>query len=174
MLYYYNDLIEKLLSGQKPPVTPESVIPQLAVIDAVRDHCVELQLSRVRGEEVDEKLWGKAERKVERWPESWQDERVRIYQMHTEEGFWGSVSGSGSQPSAYMSYCDKLYNTMVVAWDGSIGRCCYVYDVMRNIIPIGELWEGGRMNCDAARQQYLGGSFVYEFPKKECSQGTDQ
>jgi hypothetical protein len=52
-------------------------------------------------------------------------DEVRIYKEHTKKGVWGKVDG---WPKPAPSWCYRLDTDLVIAWDGQVSRCCYVWD----------------------------------------------
>lgn len=52
-------------------------------------------------------------------------DKVRIYREHTLNGVWGKTEGVSP---VEQTWCKRLDTDLVIAWDGSISRCCYVWD----------------------------------------------
>jgi MoaA/NifB/PqqE/SkfB family radical SAM enzyme len=64
----------------------------------------------------------------------------RVYKQHTIDGIWGKVDGvDGIQKTR----CSKKDET-VIAWDGKIGKCCYVWDfsVSESVCSTCSQWMG--------------------------------
>ncbi len=55
---------------------------------------------------------------------------VRVYAEHTKGGVFGS---SGKKFGFKRIFCPKLQDTLVIAHDGTISRCCYIWETERNI-----------------------------------------
>jgi hypothetical protein len=59
-------------------------------------------------------------------------DEVRIYEEHTKKGRWGSIGLKVKN----QGWCSRLDTDLVVAWDGSIGRCCYVWEPIPGLSAI--------------------------------------
>jgi hypothetical protein len=62
-------------------------------------------------------------------------DEVRIYEPHTRNGKWGSI-GLGYLPKKEQAWCSRLDTDLVIAWDGSVSRCCYVWDPIPGLSAI--------------------------------------
>lgn len=60
-------------------------------------------------------------------------DEVRIYEEHTKKGVWGSI---GLRRTGVQEWCSRLDTDLVIAWDGSVSRCCYVWDPIPGLSAI--------------------------------------
>jgi len=54
-------------------------------------------------------------------------DEVRTYRRHTIGGVWGDARELKMLPGA-QPWCSRLDTDMVIAWDGRVSRCCYVWE----------------------------------------------
>ena len=52
-------------------------------------------------------------------------DKVRIYKEHTINGVWGKVKANDWPQKQRM--CSRLKTDLVIAWDGTVSRCCYAW-----------------------------------------------
>ena len=81
---------------------------------------------------------------------------VRLYEEHTTDGVFGKSAGSDA---AARLYCQKLHDTLVISYDGSISRCNHVWETDRTIdlraTTIHQAWTSSSIN--EVRQKYPDG-----------------
>ena len=51
----------------------------------------------------------------------------RVYKKHTVNGIWGKVEGIERKNEP--TICERI-NESIFSWDGKVGKCCYVWDVV--------------------------------------------
>lgn len=71
---------------------------------------------------------------------------VRIYAQHSKGGVFGSI---GKKVSAKRTFCPKLQDTLVIAYDGKISRCNHIWETEEEInvkdVSIREAWVSRRL-----------------------------
>lgn len=71
---------------------------------------------------------------------------VRLYEEHSKDGLFGY---SGKDIFQTRTFCPKLNDTLVIAFDGTISRCNHIWDTEHydmNISTIQQAWESKIMN----------------------------
>ena len=78
---------------------------------------------------------------------------IRIYDEHSKDGIFGKSSHSVDHPR---NFCQKLEDTLVVAYDGSVSRCNHIWEtesrLNANESSIKEIWNSRRF--DEIRREY--------------------
>jgi len=70
---------------------------------------------------------------------------LRKYEQHSKDGKWGQTNGHIDEPKREF-LCERLITDLVISWDGSISRCCYVWPTLKsakndaNTCTLKELW----------------------------------
>lgn len=54
----------------------------------------------------------------------------RVYKQHSKNGKWGQLDNHIDEPNRH-SLCSRLLTDLVIAWDGSISECCYVWPTLK-------------------------------------------
>jgi len=107
-------------------------------------HPPKITASRVTGE-IPEGLWTKVKAMGR------VDEK-RTYLVHSEGGVWGAIKQNGDRfhlKGDRNGLCPRLKSDLVIAWDGSISRCCYVWDTIPGLnakeMTLEEIWLSPQM-----------------------------
>lgn len=72
---------------------------------------------------------------------------IRKYKQHSRNGKWGQTANHVDEPNR-TNICSRLMTDLVIAWDGSISECCYVWPTYSgnstnaNHQTLKELWTG--------------------------------
>jgi len=81
---------------------------------------------------------------------------VRLYREHTKDGVFGR---SGRLADVGRTFCPKLIDTLVVAYDGTISRCNHIWDTDKalsvNELSILDVWNSAAM--ERIREDYPDG-----------------
>jgi len=111
----------------------------LKLIAEFRPNDVKLTTSRVLGE-IPEDLWEQVKGLV--------CTEYREYQEHSAGGVWGSIRAGGPRytlSGQRKGLCHRLETDLVIAWDGSISRCCYVWETIPGLnvsdMTLSEIWQ---------------------------------
>ena len=109
-----------------------------------------LTASRVLGETSDD-LWEQAKGLVCTGDTPWDKHSIDEYREYTEHsagGVWGSIRAGGPRytlSGQRKGLCHRLETDLVIAWDGSISRCCYVWSTVpglnANNMTLSEIWQ---------------------------------
>lgn len=66
---------------------------------------------------------------------------VRFYEEHSRNGIFGKLKNSVKTPR---TFCPKLLDTLVVAFDGALSRCCHIWETENEInvngMSIKDVW----------------------------------
>ena len=69
-------------------------------------------------------------------------DRVRVYKMHTNNGVYGKSNVKLSRQES----CAKLMNDIVIACDGTVSRCCYLWETNKSLSVVSDsiydVWNG--------------------------------
>jgi len=78
---------------------------------------------------------------------------VRLYDEHTKDGVFGK---SDNPVKSERTFCPKLNDTLVIAFDGSVSRCNHIWETEREVnlndISIKDAWESD--NLKRIRESY--------------------
>ncbi|MEO5360096.1 MAG: SPASM domain-containing protein [Nitrospirota bacterium] len=85
-----------------------------------------VQVSFVRGEQTTESLLGD----IVNSPELSGFDTVRVFEEHTVDGVFGKTRASGNN---HRMFCQKLTDTLVIAYDGSISRCNHIWKTQNSV-----------------------------------------
>ena len=78
-------------------------------------------------------------------------DEFRSYTEHSKDGVWGAVKELHSWGPFHIrkGVCPRIKTDLVIAWDGSISRCCYVWDCIpglnANKQTLKEIWHSPEM-----------------------------
>ena len=122
----------------------QSVYDLLFLMDVKGDNPVRITVSRVAGA-ISDDIWHQVKGvggAVE----------FRTYQRHSDGGLWGSVKQDKRRyhlPSRREGLCSRLETDLVIAWDGSVSRCCYVFRTIpgldANKMSLDEIWNSPQL-----------------------------
>jgi len=79
------------------------------------------------------------------------DDKFRLYTRHTTDRNgkfigWGAIEWGSNVPEPLpgRKFCERLNTDLVIAWDGSVSRCCYVWETMQDLnvrdMSIEDIW----------------------------------
>lgn len=127
--------------------TPEylNYLPFMPVYTTNR---TEITVSRVAGE-ISDAFW----RQVKEFGNSFAVKiQYRTYQRHSEGGVWGALSQDGNRfqrKGQRKGLCPRLKTDLVIAWDGSVSRCCYCWETVpglnANNMTLHEIWNSPQL-----------------------------
>ncbi|MBT6052785.1 MAG: radical SAM protein [Candidatus Scalindua sp.] len=99
-------------------------------------------------------------------------DRVRIYPAHSTNGAFGSLESSNKYPDFEQRLpCKKVFNDIVIYWDGTVAVCNHDWnrrEYIGNIIDnsIQEVWSGKKYN--EIRKRHIKGKLENDQTCKEC------
>ena len=96
-------------------------------------------------------------------------DRVRIYIEHSSDGNLGSIKTLHKEDMRQP--CGKVYNDMVIYWDGTVGICNHEWDNQQAIgniknSTISEIWNSDKYN--QIRKMHESGMFTENIVCKHC------
>ncbi len=101
-----------------------------------------VQISFIKGEETTEKFLCS----LLATPSLGGFDSVRLYEEHSIDGIFGKTGYSTEVPR---SYCPKLLDTLVVAFDGTVSRCNHIWEtedeINLNKMSIREAWASNQL-----------------------------
>jgi len=100
-----------------------------------------IQISFVKGEESEKML-----ENIINTPDLNGFDSVRLYEEHTKDGIFGKSQSPLKFPR---TFCPKLIDTLVIAYDGSVSRCNHIWETEKSInirnICIKDAWNSKRL-----------------------------
>jgi hypothetical protein len=116
----------------------------LAQREALQSEKPDLQFSMVEGED-DAQPYFENLRKWAVFGDLKNKPTFRVYQEHTIDGVWGKIDDADVIPRD-RKWCKRLDTDLVIAWDGSVSRCCYHWqtdpELNANDLTLKEIWAG--------------------------------
>ena len=74
---------------------------------------------------------------------------VRVYEEHTQEGVFGKT-GIGVKDNCQRTFCSKLTDTIVIAYDGTVSRCNHIWTTEKSCnvkdMTIRQIWNSSYFN----------------------------
>ncbi|MBI5102968.1 MAG: radical SAM protein [Nitrospirae bacterium] len=72
---------------------------------------------------------------------------IRLYEEHTKDGIFGK---SACQSDSQRIFCQKLLDTLVISFDGSISRCNHIWETEKgmnvNSVTIKDAWSSSQLS----------------------------
>lgn len=149
-------------------------IENAKVIENVENLIQKANTRKVKGEKIpDIQLStvdvGGNKNAVARFKKTWQNKvtTIRVYEEHSIDG----VRGKAQKRKENREPCNKLWNEMVIYWNGNVGFCCYDWgrksSEVGNVLEtsIEEVWKG--KFYEREREEQLKGQYNFS-PCNNC------